>query len=427
MTTRRRWAYAAAALAALLAAACLAVWVLVPSDEQLARRLEAEFETRMGQKLVVGAVRWRVVGLPMVEVLDAHTEQAEPIHVRRATLYPELLPLLHKRLVIRRLEVDGADVHRAALAAYRGKEQEEGAGGAVVLQTLAFTDVTYTSHSGVPVRYEGEIDFDSDRMPSRAQLRRPDAEPPASLDARRDGKTEKGAERYRLRLQVAGGSAEGELRLATSDQGRLQLTGELAPRNVDVSALLATFNRRSPIGGRASGETEVRAEGDTLIELFRSLHTRSVLEVQSPKLLRFNMEKAVKSLGKDSAGETPLDSLSGVLDTQNTEQGMRSEFTRANAVAGIYTATGRATLYRRQINAQGTLEIGGGVVDVPFAAHGPTAKPEFEIAWGTIAGAVAGTAVMPGIGTVIGAKIGGVISGPPEGKGKGVPPLPPRR
>ncbi|MDO9435605.1 AsmA-like C-terminal region-containing protein [Hydrogenophaga sp.] len=427
MTPKRRWAYLAAAIAALFAAAWLLLLALVPSDDELARRVEAEFESRFGQKLVVGAVRWRVLGLPMVEVQDAHTEQPEPIHVRRAAIYPELIPLLQKRLVINRLEVDGAEVPRNALAAYRGKEPSGEEGAVVVVRHVAFTDVTYISYSGVPVVYEGDIAFDDDRMPQRVQLRRPGAQPSASLDAVRDGKTEGGADVYQLQLQAAGGSARGQASLLTTAEGRITLTGTFEPRQVDVSTLLDTFNRRSPIGGAASGTTELRAEGDTLAELFRSLHTRSVLEVQSAKILRFNMEKAVKSLGEDTAGQTPLESLVGVVTTQNTEQGMRTEFTRVKAVAGPYTATGRATLYRKQVNAQGIVEIGGGVVDVPFAARGPTAKPEFEVAWGTIAGAVVGTAVMPGVGTVIGAKIGGVISGPPGEASDKDKPLPPYR
>ena len=411
MTQARRWSVAAAALGALLAAAWLALWAVVPGDEDLARRVEAEFEARLGQKLVVGTVRWRLLGLPMVEVLDAHTLQSEAIRVRRVTVYPELMPLLQKRLVIDRLQVDGAVVPRNALAAYRGKTQD--GTGVVVLRAVTFTDSTYISYSGIPVVYEGDIQFDDDRLPHRVQIRRPGVKPTASLDATRDGKTDSGADIYRLRLQAAGGSAQGQARLATSAEGRMALTGELAPRGVEVEALLDAFHRRSPIGGLASGDTELRAQGDTVGELFRSLHTRSVLKVERARILRFDMDKAVKSLGEDRAGETPLDSLSGVVDTQNTEQGMKTTFTEVEAVAGNYTATGQATLYRRQIEAQGRLEIGGGVVEVPFSAEGPTREPTFKMAWGTIAGAAVGTAVLPGIGTVLGAKIGGAVSGPP--------------
>ncbi len=425
MTHTRRWTLASIAVVGLLAAAWLVLWVAVPNDEELARRVEAGFEARLGQKLVVGAVHWRLLGLPMVEVLDARTVQAEPIRVRRVAIYPELLPLLRQRFVINRLQIDGAVVPRSALAGYRDKEQD--GLGAVVLRAVAFTDTTYVSYSGVPVVYEGEIEFDDDRLPRRAQLRRPEVNPPVSLDATRDGKTDSGADLYQVRLQGGGGSANGQARLASSADGGRVLTGEIAPRNVDVRALMEAFHRRSPISGLASGETELRAQGDTLSGLFRSLKTRSAFQVESARILRFDLEKAVKSVGQDRDGETALDSLSGVVETSNTEQGLKAEFTRVKAVAGPYTGTGRATVYRKQLDAQGTLAVGGGVLEVPFALRGPTREPEFQIAWGTLAGAAVGTAVLPGIGTVLGATIGGMISGPPQAADPPAPVKPPRR
>jgi hypothetical protein len=415
--TTRRWTIAAATLLALLVVgASIAIKSVVPSNEELARRVESEFEARLGHRLVVGEAHWRVRGTPVIEVLDAYTEQPrdEAIRVRRVAIYPELMSLLRKRLVIDRVEIEGAEVPREALAAYRGKLQDAD-GATIVLRTLAFKDLTYTSYSGVPVSYEGEIEFsEGDRLPQRARLHRPDAKTPATLDATRDGRTDEGADIYRLELQAGGGTARGQARLATSDDGRMTLTGELAPRKVEIQSLLESFNRRSFIGGQASGETTLRAEGETVGELFRSLRTRSELQVAGGRLLRIDLDKAVKSLGEDRAGQTPLDSLTGVMDTQNGEQGMKTVFTQVKAVAGNYTASGQATLYRKRVDAQGQLEIGGGIVDVPISAHGPISKPEFSIAWGAIAGAAIGTAVLPGIGTVIGAKIGGAVTGPPK-------------
>lgn len=417
MTLARRWALAAGALAALLAAACLAVWAFLPDNEALARRLEAEFEARLGQKLVVGAVRWRVLGVPVVEVLDAHTAQAEPIRARRVAVYPQLRPLLRRQLVIDRLAVEGAVVPRQSLAAYRDKTA--GGEGAVVVRAVTFEDVSYISHSGVPVVYAGEIDFDADGRLRRLQIHRPAVEPPVALEATHEGQAEGGADRYRLRLQAGGGTAHGQARLAGTAEGRMRLTGELAPRRVEVASLLDAFHRRAFIGGYASGETRLSAEGDSVVDLFRSLRTRSELEVDRARLLRLDLDKAIKTLGEDRAGQTPLDSLSGVMQTRNTEQGLRTEFTDVKAVAGTYSATGRATLQRQRIDAQGELEIGGGLVAVPFAAHGPTREPEVDIAWGAVAGAALGTAILPGIGTAIGSRIGGAVSGPPKAGPRG--------
>lgn len=414
MTHARRWAIAAATLVGLLAAAWLALWAWVPSDEELARRLETAFEDNLGEPLEVGSVHWRLLGLPVVEVLDARTVQEEGvIRVRRIAAYPALLPLLRKELVVNRLEVDGAELPRNALLAFRG--QVATGEGTLTLHRLAFTNLTYTSYSGIPVVYEGEMDFDgADRLPSRLLIRRPGVEPPVSLEAVRDGQAAQGADGYRLHLEAGGGSAQGQARLATSDEGHMVLTGELAPRGIEVQSLLEAFHRRAFIGGRASGRTELNAEGRSPAELLRSLHTRSVLEVQSARLLRIDVEKTVTSLGEDRAGQTRLDRLSGVMDTQNTEQGMKTEFTRLEAAAGSYSATGRATLYRQRVDAEGQLDIAGGVVGVPFSLHGPTKQPEFEIAKGAIAGAAIGTPILPGVGTVLGAKIGGAVTGPPK-------------
>ncbi|WP_137919379.1 hypothetical protein [Hydrogenophaga sp. 2FB] len=412
----RRWVIAATALVALLVAG---VWLVarsyVPSNEELARRVEKEFEERLGHPLVVREARWRVRGTPVIELLDAHTVQPgdEAIRMRRLAIYPQLLPLLDKRLVIDRLEIDGAEVPRGALAAYRNRTQDA-QGATVVLRSLVFKDLTYTSYSGVPVRYDGEIAFDdTDRLPRRLLLRRPEARSAAVLEATREGKTDDGADVYRLQLQAGGGTARGQARLAISKRGHMTLTGELSPRQVEIQALLESFNRRAFIGGLASGETTLRAEGETVGELFRALRTRSTLQVERARLLRIDLDKAVKSLGEDRAGETPLDSLGGVMVTQNTAQGLKTTFTQVKAVADTYSATGEATLYRGQIEARGRLEAGGGVVEVPFAAHGPTRDPTFEMAWGSIAGAAIGTAVLPGIGTFLGAKIGGAMSDPP--------------
>ena len=182
--TTRRWALAAAALMALCAAAWLAWRAFVPSNDALARRLEALFEERTGQALVLGQLRWHLLPTPSVEVLDAHTRQEQPIRVRRLALYPQLGPLLHQRLVINRLEIDGAEASRDALRALRG--DSPGEDGSIKLHSLVFKDLSYTSYAGIAVAYEGEVRFDEDGLPSRLEVRRPGVEPPATLEATRE-------------------------------------------------------------------------------------------------------------------------------------------------------------------------------------------------------------------------------------------------
>jgi hypothetical protein len=429
-----RWAIALGTLAALCCAAVLALAWWLPSDEELARRIEAEVEQRSGVKVAVGSVNWRVLPYAALVAENVRTQQDQPITVRYLAIYPQLLPLLQRKVVIDRVDLEGAVIPRNSLRAFRGKSEklrEESGSGAVSLERFVFKDLTYISHSGIPVAYDGDFELDADWRPRVARVSRPGVKPAANLVATRQGNED----RWQLRIEVAGGTAHGVAAMKFSPDGAMALSGELAPRNIEVQQFLATFNRRSPLSGRASGRTVLEGRADSIGALGRSIHTQSVLTVEGGKILRLDLDKAVKSAGKDFQGETPLDQLSGQMDTQNTENGMRVTFTNVLAVSGNYKAVGSATIYQRQLDAEGKLDIAGGLVGVPFTAVGPVRKPKVTVPKGFFAGAAIGTAVLPGIGTVIGANIGGAMSrmfGGKPGDAASAPkapltrPLPPR-
>lgn len=408
------------AAVAVVAAALVAGWVMVrawiPNDAALVARIEAEAQQRLGVKVSVGAAQWRLLPQPVIEARDIRTHQGTPIEIGRVALYPRLWRLATDReFVVERAELERATFSRDAMAAFRGRArvaQAPGADfrlGAVPLERLVFRDVTYISYSGVPVVYDGEIDFDPAWRPRRASLRRPGAETPASLLLTREGQSDPKVDRWQAQIHLGGGTGHGQVALTESPDGAFTLTGELAPRNIEIAATLAAFNRRAPLSGRASGRTVLKASGDSVGELARSLRTDSELTVVGGVVLRLDLDKAVRTRGKERDGQTPLDSLTGRMQTQNTEHGTRFTYTNLHATAGKYTAKGQAVIWQRQVDAQGTLDIVDGLVGVPFTLKGPTRKPDFKIPPGFWAGAAIGTAVLPGVGTVIGARIGGAL------------------
>lgn len=397
---------AALVLLLLVAAGALALWL--PSGDELARRVEQEASSRLGVGVKVGSVRWSLLPMPYAEVLDVRTAQPEPIVIGRMAAFPLLAPLWQRELRLARLEVEHAVFPRESVRAFRGKTsgmREQAAGASIPLERAVLRDVTYISWSGVPVAYDADIDFDPHWRPRYAQVRRPGAPKPASLTLDRDGR----ADRWKAQAVAGGGSADGEFTVLEREDGHLTLQGTLEPRRVDIAAAVATFHRDSPLGGLASGRTVIFGQGDTPGEVGRSLRTVSDLKVDQGVVLRFDLDKAVQSLGKERAGQTRLDSLSGRVTTQNTEQGMRVHYDQLQATAGNYTAEGEATVYQRQVDAKGTLDIVDGLVGVPFSVKGPTKQPDFKIPPGFFAGAAVGTAILPGIGTVIGARIGGLF------------------
>ena len=333
--------------------------------------------------------------------------------MRHVTLYPRLGSLLRGPWALERLEIDGATLPQLSL-----RRLGAGSGGAAgvgalpdassattPLARLQFRDVTWVSRTGIAVDYEGEADFDPAWRPRNAQIRRPGFTPTTALTLTRLGTQD----RWRTEIQLGGGTADGEVALHTAADGALRLDGQLSPQAIEVTSAMAAFNHRSPVAGKASGRTTLSAQGPGVSALAQSLQTRSTLRMAPATVLRFDLNKAVRTLGRDHAGSTTLDSLSGQIDTQNTPDGMVTRFTSLQARSGILGLSGQATLANRQIDAALAIDLVDGLVGVPLRVQGPVQAPTVSVSGGTVAGAVAGTAVLPGIGTALGARMGAAL------------------
>ena len=223
-----------------------------------------------------------------------------------------------------------------------------------------------------------------------------------------------------VRIAVGGGTANGQVKLLASADGRLRLSGTLKPRQVEIASALEAFNRRPAVAGRASGETVLAAEGSTAAELARSFSTRTPFTIAPATVLRFDLGKAIRSLGREHDGQTALDGITGTLETQNTPDGMVSYFRDLKASSGVLSASGNARLHNRHIEAEFAVDIVNGLVGVPLKVTGPTSHVTVTLPAGAVAGALVGTALLPGVGTVLGARVGAglgrLFGRPPDAK-----------
>jgi len=391
----------------VVASACLAVVRCLPADDDISAWLTVAAEERLGVKVTIGSVHWALLPKPAIVITGFRTQQEQPVIIGRLSAHPKVFPLLYRKLQFERIDINDAVFPRNSVRALHveSKGSEPSTSDSIPIEQLEFHNLTYISYSGVAVAYDGNIDFDPMWRPHRAELRHTGANSTFLLTLIRE--TE--ADRWQTRIHVGGGSADGRIALETSANGAMHLSGKLAPQNIELDSALSSFNLRSPIGGDGSGQTELFAEGNSAGELVRSLHTRTTFAVNSASVLRFDLDKAVRTGGKQHGGQTALQELSGQMDTQNTEEGMRVTYTNIKARAGEYAATGEAAIYHRQIDAKGSLRRIDGSINAPFTVSGPISKPKISVPPGIIAGAVIGTAILPGTGTLIGARIGGAI------------------
>ena len=438
MTRARKWLIGlgiAVGICVLLGAVLL---TLIPSDAVLAQRLSAALEDAAGVKVSVGAVHWHLRPLPVVVIEDLVTDQPHPVALKKLTLYPDVGALWQRRIKLDLVELEGARVPQQSLrglggAARSGKaitaDTKPGESGWTLdelpLSRFVFRDVSWVSRSGVAAVYDGQADFDAGWRPRTAQLRRPGTKLVTDLSLSRQGQQD----RWAVLLNAGGGTGHGELQVKTLPNGRLHLTGKLQPKNIEVAGAVQAFNRRPAVAGLASGTTILSADGLNAAELARSLHTQTTFTMGPSTLLRFDLDKAVRSLGKAHDGQTRIDSVTGQLDTQNTADGMLIDFTRVKATSGALSASGKARLLNRHIDAELAIDLVDGIVGIPLKINGPLDKVTVSAPAGAVAGAVVGTAVLPGVGTAIGARLGAAVSrlfgpAPAPERGKAATPAP---
>ena len=406
MRHQTKWMIAAGVLLIVLGVAWLALVRLVPSDEELARRAAVELQSRLGVPVKIGALRWTLLPVPAVVLEDLATGQPEPISMKKLTIYPSLTDLIDGRLKVERAEVETAVLPQLALRGLNKAGETASLGStATPLARLVFRDVTWISRFGRPLVFDGEVDFDPNWRPRDVQLRRPAVEPLTRLTLARQGQED----RWTTRIDLGGGTANGEVQLETRAKGRLHLTGTLAPQGVEVSSALAAFDRRSLVSGKASGNTGLSATGDTIGELVQSLHTRTSFSMGKGTLLNMDVEKAIRSLGKERSGQTAMDTITGQLDTQNTARGMVVNLSNIRATSGVFSASGKAKIASRQVEGEFAVDLVDGIVGVPLLVSGPLNKVEISVPRSAIVGAAVGTAILPGVGTAIGARVGAAL------------------
>ncbi len=414
----RRWLLGIAAVLVLGAGTLvLVVRSRLPTDDEVAAMISAGFEKRFGVALKVGAAHWALLPTPMLVLTDVATDQPRPITLKRASMQVQLAPLLHRVVALDEIDVEGLVLPRASVRAFRGKgpKPQEGAGAialpapwtlaAVPVEQLRWRDVVWIDRRDIALAYDGEVSFDAQWRPREARLERAGLTPPVRLRLDR----ESGQDRWRTRIDAGGGTWNGVTWLETLPSGKLRVSAELEPRQIDIESLVQAFDRRTSLAGKVSGQTTLTAEADTaqdLGALARSLHTRTTFTVQPATLTKLDVAKAVSTAGISRGGRTPLDQLTGTLDTQGTEDGVVMQYTNLKARSGVLTASGNLKMFNRKLDGEIAVDLVDGVVGVPLKIGGTMSDPELSLTGAALTGAAIGSAVLPGVGTAIGARVG---------------------
>jgi hypothetical protein len=379
-------------MALLVVGVGIATALLLPSDEDLRRRLVAELNDRYPVTVTINRAHWQLLPRPLLSVQGVVTQHAVPVRIDSLTLHPQLdWDLLRGRPRLARVVLDDAQLPTQSLRAFRSPRQngcpsteQRKQAARLPLKRFELRNVVWISQTGVSLPLEGEIEFQPDWRPGFVEVRRSAYTPVTDLRLDRDGSADRWAARFRL----GGGVAKGALDLRTAADCLLMVTGTLRLREVDVELAAAGLNRRTAVGGQGDGTTKLGARGYTAGQLGSSLRLRTAFAISPAKILRFDFDKAVRTLGRDFAGTTTMDSLAGVMDLQNTPDGTVIEYSGVSARAERFLGTGQATVFNRRVEGDGKVAVLKDLVNVPFHVSGPTWDIEVSLRMGTKPGAV---------------------------------------
>jgi uncharacterized protein involved in outer membrane biogenesis len=395
-------------LAVVVAVLVAAALRLVPDDQELASRIAAAAEQNLGVKVKVGGAHLQLWPQPELVLADVATVQQQPISVRHVAARPRLSELLKGRLSFQHAQVDGAVIPVLSLRGLHVNPAAPHASVPVPVEQVQFLNLTWITRLGKELQFDGNARFDAGWQPREAELIRPGVQPAFRLALSRQD-----PDHWLVRVQVGGGTANGQVGLSRTKSGALVLVGQLEPRDVEVAGALDAFKGHSVLRGKAFGKTQISASGGNVAELAGSLHTRTAFSMSQATLLHIDMEKAIRSFGKDFAGQTRLRTLTGQMDTQNTPDGMVVHYSGLKAQGESFQAKGEGTVANRRVDGELTVDLVGGLVDVPLTVSGPIGQAHVHVPVSKVAGegagAIVGTAVLPGIGTAIGAGIGRAV------------------
>jgi hypothetical protein len=305
--------------------------------------------------------------------------------------------LLRRKLTFDHVLVDGGVMPQLSLRGLHVVPAPPGADTERPVDELRFRNLTWITRHGKALEFDGKLWFDAGWRPRVGQMLRPGVQPAATLALEREG----AADRWQLRIAVGGGTAHGHAEITRDAEGDLRLAGQLEPRGIEIDSALAAFKRNAAVRGKASGHTVLSAHGKSVGELARSLHTRTSFTVASAALLHLDVDKAIRTVGQERAGQTPLKSLTGQMDTQNTPEGMVVRYSAIQARGETFSASGVATIANRQITAQMTVNPDGALPPIPLVVAGPLGGPQVSFTPAAVARAAIG-----GVGAAIGKLFG---------------------
>jgi uncharacterized protein involved in outer membrane biogenesis len=413
MTRVLKWiAVALAVLVLLLMGAVLALHRWVNTDD-FRQRAEGEATAALGLPVRIGRLSVDMWPLPAVAVSKLRVQSQPPVTLERVEARPVWQALLGGRLEVSTLSVKDAVLPQQGLAAIGAamqkkapapasatsapKPSQSGSGMDWVPRRMVFERVTWVDEKGARTTADAQARLGRDGLLDNASFKILQGK-----FAGAQGKLERAADHWPLRVDIGGGRVAGKLKLLPGPGTARVLQGQLDTQDVEVAALTAPSKT---LTGKLQAQTSLRAEFREPGQIAEVLQTTTRFTVRNAVIHGLDLAKAVQTVGLSRGGETALDTLAGQVVTQ----GKAAQLNNLVASSGALSATGNIAMApSRSLSGRVTVELASskGHLGVPLQVGGTMDAPSVTLTRGALVGAAIGTVVAPGVGTGAGATMG---------------------
>lgn len=415
MTKVLKWvAILVAVFVLLMVAVAIALQQWLRTDDFRAR-VEKEATAALGVPLKLGRLSIDLWPLPAVAADDVQLlTRPAPLTVGRLEARPVYAGLLRGRLEIATLVVRNASLPQTGIAALGAAMQRKDkaakaapkaapSGGStmdMLPRRAVFDRITWIDEKGQPITVDAQLDLGVDGLLDRASFKIVQGRLAGT-----NGKIERAADHWPVKIAIGGGDIAGKLRLQPGKGGTQVLSGNLATDNVEVSAITAPSK---PLTGKLEAQTTLRSEFRDVAQAVDVLNTQTRFTVRDALVQGIDLQKAVQTVGLNRGGSTRLDTLAGQVSTQ----GKAVNLTNLVATSGVLAATGNVAIapskaMSGRINVD--LDRTQGNLGVPLEVGGTVDEPSVTLTRGAMVGAALGTLIAPGPGTAAGAGAGSRI------------------
>jgi uncharacterized protein involved in outer membrane biogenesis len=386
----------------------------------------------LGEPVTIGALKVRLLPVPVAVVEDIRIGTAQEVHIGSVRVYPDPWTLTAPVKVLRRVEVDGVVVDRALLSRLSRFARQKATPPQVALRRLEISNARLVMGDWQwgPLRLAA--DFDA-RGPNRVEAGQADqsltlvltpqgehydltlaghnwtlpAKPALRFDDLRGTGRLEGD---RLELALDGRLYGGDLRLngTVAWQEGVRIKGEAKVAEVEIGPLVRLVSPSTGLSGLIFGSGPFALASADAGHLADSLRASFRFEVKRGVLSGFDLAGAVRALAGQGTrgGQTSFNEFTGLLNITGRHIALRE----LRIASGLLQANGELDILpSRKLSGRAKVEMKGtaSLVSVPLEVGGTLDDPVLFPNRAALAGAAVGTGLLgPGLGTTVGAKAG---------------------